>query len=180
MSTTYLLLIFCQSVIALVFALSGIGKAKDVAAFQEAIDDFKLLPQKWSKSVAWLFLIGEFVVVVSMVLVANLLPIGFLLATLLLITFSSALTIALWRKQKIVCNCFGQTEKRISGYDVIRNVIFILCALLGFFLSWILNSPSENLDFVSVIWVGLIGAIFVTFITNLNEIVTLYQQPPIK
>ena len=57
------LLIFCRLAIGIMFAYSFLMKVRDVVAFAQSITNFRLLPLRWSKWLARLFLVGELAVV---------------------------------------------------------------------------------------------------------------------
>jgi uncharacterized membrane protein YphA (DoxX/SURF4 family) len=169
------MLTFCRIVIALVFALSASGKVLDMPAFQESIADFRLLPRRWSKVVAWAFLGAEFVIALLMAVGGGALLTGFLLASGLLVTFSAALVVALRRNAEVTCNCFGRTERRISFYDVVRNALLVLCSLAGAW--WALAGSPQNLAAVEAVLIGLMAVCFVVLTTNLRDIVETLRQP---
>jgi hypothetical protein len=172
-------LTFCRVVIALAFAVSSTGKARNLAAFQQAIINFGILPLTWGAKVAWPFLIGEITVVILVVLGETFMQLGFLLATFLLTIFSAVLIIALLRKKQIACNCFGYTDKRISWYDLVRNGSFIVCSVLGLSLCWSASGMSNKLNWGDFILAGLPAISFVIMQINLAEIVQLYRRPEV-
>ncbi len=174
---TAFIVAFCQIVIAFLFVLSFVGKLRAVAAFQTAVTNFKILPPEWSKIAAWTFLFGELAVIVLITLGGNMLLIGFLAASALLVIFSVALGVTLIRRLKIQCNCFGQQERLISPYDLVRNGVFIICSFIGIVLLRIGGYQMVVLSFTDKVLAGLIGIAFVMVFTNLSEIVQLYNQP---
>src|SRR5690348_3348391 len=121
------LLAFCRVVIGLVFAISSLGKARDLAQFQEAIAGFRLLSRRMSNLAAFLFLGGECTVVALMVIGGPFLFPGFALAILLLLLFCTALASVLIRRIQTACNCFGSTRKPVTRVDIWRNLGFLLC-----------------------------------------------------
>ncbi|MFZ6026976.1 MAG: MauE/DoxX family redox-associated membrane protein [Chloroflexota bacterium] len=124
-------LTFCRCVIGIAFAWSFMGKLRDVPPFVTAIERFRLLPKALHKAAAWVFLIGELAVVLSMLLGGRFLTWGFLLAVLLLLAFCAALVSVLWRKIDTSCNCFGASQKPVSPWDLVRNAGLIVCVLAG-------------------------------------------------
>jgi hypothetical protein len=129
------LLAFSRIALGLLFAYSFVTKARDVTQFAETIGRFDLLPRRWSKTVALLFLGGEAAVVILIIAGGRLLPLAFALAGLLLAVFSLALLLALRRGIETACNCFGASEKPLTYYDVGRNAGFIACSVLGWWLA---------------------------------------------
>jgi len=172
------LLMVCRITIALLFFSSFGRKVLAPGDFAVTVGDFKLLPRRWSKTVAWLFLISEIATAVLMALGGGLLSLGFLLASVLLAVFSAALGTALLRKIQMSCNCFGRTERRISRYDVARNGCFILCSLIGL---WMARYALQALSGNEIILLALMSAVFLMIATNLEDIVeTLHRPFPVR
>jgi uncharacterized membrane protein YphA (DoxX/SURF4 family) len=171
------ILTFFRMTIALVFALSASGKARNIRAFQEAVFDFRLLPPRWSKAAAWVFLFLEFATVLLIVVGGSFLLAGFALAAGLLMVFSLALLVALRRNPRIVCNCFGRTERRISSYDVARNALLLLCALGGVWVLTLNGESLQTLSGVSIVATGLMVACFTVLVTNLRDVVETLRKP---
>ena len=167
-------LMFCRIAIALAFVIAVIGKAQDITAFQEAIMDFQLLAPNWSKAVAWVLLGAETCDVLLVSIGGSLLLPGFLLAALLLLTFAVALVLVLLNKRRISCNCFGRSQRRISPYDVVRNVLLIICSLGGV---WTLVETQQIPPAIDSLLMGLIAACFVILVTNIADVVETLRHP---
>ena len=149
------LLTFYRLVIGLAFALSFVGKVRDVGQFAATIGRFELLPQRWTKTAALLFLGGEAAVVILIIAGGRLLPLAFGLATLLLLLFTLALLSALRRGIETSCNCFGDGDKPLTYYDVGRNAGFIGCGLLGWWLAAQVPSAPAAQNWLVLAWEGL-------------------------
>ena len=167
-------LTFCRIAIAIMFALAWMGKIRNITTFQEAISDFRLLPENWSKVVARISISLELVTIVFMIIGKNLLLVGFLLAIGLLTTFSIALVTTLLRKMKVICNCFGLTENPISPYDIVRNLLFILCSAVGI---WTFFIPLQNISISEVILTGFISLHYVILVVNIGDVVETLRRP---
>ena len=102
---------------------------------------------------------------------------GFLLAVFLLTTFSIALGIAVIRRLRVPCNCFGREEKPISPYDLVRNAGFIICSLTGLVVLWTGAGPVVAPDLETAVLIALVAAVFVMILTNLSDIIQLYNLP---
>ncbi|MBV9791119.1 MAG: hypothetical protein JOZ51_23185 [Chloroflexi bacterium] len=168
------LLLFCRIALALIFAVSALGKARDVAAFREAIADFKLLPAGLVSAAAWGFLVGEVAVVLLMLAGGALLGLGFVLAIVLLALFAVALLLVLQRRIKVTCNCFGRSEQHVSPYDVLRNLLLIGCSLLGLAL---VAETGATINSAEVVLIALMAAAFTLCVTNLADIAETLRQP---
>ena len=173
MLATYALL-FCRIAIILVFTLSFVGKVRDITAFREAVTDFRLLPESWSRTLAWTFPGAELAVVLLVMGGGSGLLLGFLLAAAWLMVFSLALVIVLGRNSRVTCNCFGGTVRRISPYDVARNTILLLCSLIG--MRALIGSAQNSTGLENVL-IGLMAGSFVVLLINLADIAETLRQP---
>jgi uncharacterized membrane protein YphA (DoxX/SURF4 family) len=170
------MLAFCRVVIGLVFVVSSVSKALNIAQFRQTISNFHILPGRLSGVAAMLFLCGEFVVVVCVLIGGSLLAIGFSLAIFLLLLFCIALVSVLARGIHTTCNCFGPSAKQVSHVDVWRNVGFILCTLGGYgALAWT-KSTQGNPGLLEWGLTGLGAVVFVVIWIQLGEIVQLFRQ----
>lgn len=160
--------------IILLFFFSSGRKILAPGNFTVTIGDFKLFPRRWSKTVAWLFLLSEIATVVLVAIGGSLLSPGFLLAIVLLAVFSVALVTALAREIEVSCNCFGRTERRISRYDVVRNGCFILCGLIGL---WMMRYALQGLAGSEIMLLACMSAVFLMIVTNLEDIVETLRRP---
>ncbi len=170
------LLAFCRVVIGLVFAISSIRKMLHFSVFEQTIIRFRLLPARWSRKVALLFLACEFAVVALTLAGGRFLRFGFELAAFLLLIFGAALVSVLARDIRSSCNCFGSTERPVSPSDVWRNVGFILCALFG--LVALTTSHRRDVGMGIAGWgmAGIAAAVFVMVWIQIGEIVQLFRQ----
>ena len=170
------MLAFCRVVIGLVFVVSSVGKVLHISQFRQAISNFHILPGRLSGAAAMLFLCGEFVVVVFVLIGGPLLPFGFALAIFLLLLFCIALVSVLVRRIRTSCNCFGPGAKQVSRSDVWRNIGFMLCALGGWGgLVWTKDTQG-NLGLLEWVLTGLGAGAFVVIWIQLGEIAQLFHQ----
>ena len=164
------MLVFCQVVVGCVFALSAVGKVRDMSVFEESIKGFQLLPESIVKPVAITFVVSEIAVVVLLMIGGVVLPWGFVLAALLLALFSGALFSVLQRKLEVSCGCFGASEQQVSYYDIVRNSGFIVCAIGGVWLATTTALPGWE----TFLLAGSAIA-FVLIWTHLRDIVGVLQ-----
>jgi len=80
----------------------------------------------------------------------------------------------LMRKRRVVCNCFGHSERRISPYDVLRNILLTACSLSGI---WALVEPQQGLPATDTMLMGLMAACCVALVTNIADVVETLRQP---
>jgi hypothetical protein len=167
-------LIFVRISIALLFIVSAAGKIVALREFEAAIEDFRLLPRQWARAAALTFVGGEVAVALLVGLGGPLLPLGLLLAIVLLAVFSFAIVSVLYRRIDAHCNCFGANDHRVSRYDVARNLILILCCAAGL---WLLGSAQAGVTLAGVVLIALTGIAFVLFVVNLRDVSETVRRP---
>jgi uncharacterized membrane protein YphA (DoxX/SURF4 family) len=170
------LLVFCRVAIGLVFLISTLGKARDLAGFQQTIRTFNLLPRRLSGPAALLFVCSEAIVVILIALGGVLLLPGFLLALGLLLLFCVALASVLARNIQTSCHCFGASKTPVSSLELWRNVGFILCALGGCLALLWAKDTAPSLSLPEWFLPGLAAALFVLLWSQLGEIAQLFRQ----
>lgn len=168
------LIVFSRLVIGITFAMSVVGKLRDFSAFKASVENFRLLPKALVLPVAILGILFEITVILFIVLGNQFLLIGFGIALMLLLIFTIALISLLIRNIKVSCNCFGKTKDPVSGYDVVRNIVFIACALAGLFAS--IQAVATNMTYVEIGMLMLFAFIFTLLNINLSQIAALFKQ----
>ena len=171
------LLLFSAVTTTLAFTLSSAGKATNLAAFEQAVRDLRLVPPRLTKPVALTVLAAEIAVVILIVLGGivpgtALLRAGFLLALGLLVLFTAVLISALARRLATSCACFGSTTKPVSGWDVVRNGGLLLCAGAGY---WSAGAPLAVLPLAEWGLVAVVAVIFVLIGVQLGEIAQVFK-----
>ncbi len=170
------MLAFCRMVTGLVFAFSSISKARDLSQFTATIANFRLLPRSLHAPAAFLFLGGEFAVAVLTALGGQALPLGFGLASVLLLLFCGALASVLARGLHTSCNCFGASKRPVTSADIWRNLGLLLCAAGGWSAFLWTRGTRESLGAVEWLLVMLGSLAFVLIWTQLGEIAQLFRQ----
>ena len=171
------LLLFSALTTALAFALSSAGKATNLAAFQRAISDLRLVPQRLTRPIALGVLAAE-IIVVTLIVLGGLVPgtallrAGFLLALGLLVLFTAVLISTLARRLATSCACFGSTTKPVSGWDVVRNGGLLLCTGAGY---WSAGGPPAALPLAEWGLVAVVAVIFMLIWVQLAEIAQLFK-----
>ncbi|GAB4108585.1 MAG: hypothetical protein OHK0022_60200 [Roseiflexaceae bacterium] len=165
---------FAQLVIGLVFALSAVGKLRNIRQFARTITAFQVFPSYLSMPFAVIMLLSEIAVVVLVLMGGNLLISGFLLAALLLTAFALALASALVRRIQTSCNCFGTTTKPISSLDLWRNGGLVVCALLG---AGAANLPASQAALGPIEWavLALAAVLFLSIWLQLDQLARLFS-----
>lgn len=169
-------LTFCRVVTGLVFLISGVSKVAHLPQFKQAIINFQILPRKLSGIAALLFLASEFGVVALIGAGGSFLLPGFLLAALLLTVFCGALASVLVRKLGTSCNCFGPSDKPVTGFDVLRNGGLIICALMGMGILFKTKQTGYSLSILEWILVGAGATVFLLIWMKLGDVIHLLSQ----
>ena len=170
------ILVFCRIFIGLVFGYSLLRKVMNIPAFEQTITQFRILPRKFSRIAALLFLSSEFVVTVLLIVGGSFLRLGFFLSIFLLLLFCSALISLLHRNMRSSCNCFGPTQKPVSAIEVWRNIGLILCAIIGCGVLAASNNGQGHPGLIEWGSIGLGVAVCVMIWIQLGEIVYIFHQ----
>jgi hypothetical protein len=165
-------LMFCRWSIGLTFAVSAFGKARELRAFELAVVDLAGVPAGRARPVALATLLAEVLVVLAVAVGGPALPVGFGLAAGLLLLFSFVLARALRRRTAVSCNCFGASERPISGYDLVRNGALLACCVAGLAL---VDRPAPAA--AVIVLLALMAGCFMLIVTNAEDIVDLLRKP---
>jgi hypothetical protein len=168
-------LTFCRWAIGITFAVSAIGKAASITSFRAAVADFGVLPARLTDPVARATVLAEGVVVALVAAGDGWVSAGFVAALVLLTGFSAVLVLALRRKAAVSCNCFGSSERPISWYDVLRNAGLAVCCVAGLWSDRAATGPHPTPALVLAL--GLMAAVFMVIVSNLEDIVELLRKP---
>jgi hypothetical protein len=148
-----------------VFASAVAGKVSSVRGFEDFRDSIVLLirPGRWAgraaealaNGLALAVVLAEVVAVVLLV-VPGMRPAGYVLSGLLLAVFAAGIVVAMRSKRRIRCRCFGSGGSVLGRQHLIRNVVLIMIAALG----WAVaptpgGAPQEVL--VALVAGGLLG-----------------------
>lgn len=169
-----------QIVLVFLFSTALFQKLRDHRAFEQSVAGFAIVPTTWVAPLARLFLGGEGLVVLFLVLgllgggwprVA-----GLFLAAFLLFLFSGALLSVLARGLAVPCSCFGaQHEHPVSHFDVIRNAGLCVCAVLALVPTFTTTSLISYPASITVLS-ALSAATFVVLWTHLDVIAMAFSR----
>ncbi len=115
--------------LAAVFAGSAIGKLRDLTAFRDAVENYRIVP-RWSAAfVAGIIPLAEIAGAIG-VLAGPTREVSALFLLGLLAVFTAAIGVNLARgRRDIHCGCFGTAlGQRLSGWLLVRNAAFIAFA----------------------------------------------------
>jgi len=171
------LLTFFRFVIGFVFAISLIGKVRDIPAFTQAITNFRFFPQSFSKPLAYLFLLGELSTVIAMAIGEKLILWGFLLAALMFLSFTIALSSVILRKIKTPCNCFGPDQREVNFGHILRSLGFMVCGVGGVIISTLSGNFLNPLNLVDIFLMGVFAFVFSLIWMQVGDILQLLTSP---
>lgn len=160
--------------LAVTFAASAFGKARDRRAFAAAVEDFAIVPRQWSSATAVAVIASEMTVVVALALGGPVLVVGFLGAGALLLAFTYALTVALRHHDVVACNCFGTATARLSRLDLARNALLLSASVAG--AATASGSPGRA-DGPTTVVIVLAGVGAAMVVANLADVVRTLIHP---
>jgi len=157
-------LVFNRAFLGTTFALSFFAKARHFASFVATLHAFRLLPTPVVKPAAALILAAELAI---LLLLGSelLLPVGFTIAFWLLLLFTGALAVVLYRGEAASCNCFGATETPISMTDLVRNGGLLLVTGLG----WLAAASTVSPGWDERLLLALMGIVYGLLWSHLSE-----------
>jgi len=121
----------CQIGIGLVFAVAGLAKIGNPAAFADDIHNFRMVPVALENLVALALPWIEIVAAVALVLGVRARPAAVLAAGLMAV-FTLAVIVAMGRGLDIECGCFGTSDgARVGLRKIAENVGLLVMALVG-------------------------------------------------
>lgn len=129
-------------ILGCVFLVSSWGKFLSFPSLTSEVLDYRLLPEKQSRVVAYSLPFVELALAVFIIVGFGLLPVS-LLILFLLATFTSAIAINLIQGRRFECHCFGSNSAMIGPTTLVRNALLMGLAF------WLLLHSSLTLSFNS-------------------------------
>lgn len=122
----------CRLFVLIALLAAAIGKTANFRRFRDSLDDaFPVLRRDGAMLVAAAILIGEWSAALLMLAGGASSRVGLLLASGLFVFLTAVVAMVLAKGLSVRCNCFGASQRRISGYDLARNLLFIAAACFG-------------------------------------------------
>jgi methylamine dehydrogenase accessory protein MauD len=127
-----LIILFARLMLAIAFAVAGFLKYRDQSSFVKAVIEFGA-PRRSARLLASLLPALEIVTAILLV-IGDPFHTGSISAVLLLIVFTLAVAISLFRGLRPHCRCFGQVSSKPIGWaTVVRNLLLLGLAAVCFF-----------------------------------------------
>ncbi|MEU6427173.1 MauE/DoxX family redox-associated membrane protein [Microbispora sp. NPDC046973] len=161
------LIVGCRTLLALLFLASATGKLRGADAYRDFVAATgRLAPRFLPTRRAAVAVVATEIAIVALVAVPATAAAGFLLAAGLLTAFTLAILAALRRDERAPCACFGRSRRRLGRGHVVRNLLLLVVAGLGFAGSAIPvfpAGPAETAGVLTAVTAGAVGALLVSF-----------------
>ncbi|MDQ5824000.1 MAG: hypothetical protein M3441_07275 [Chloroflexota bacterium] len=167
--------LYCRAILCLAFLFSFLGKARHIPTFSRTITTFDVLPTRYSRILAVLFLGAEGATVVLILLGGGLSQLGLALGAGLLLIFSLAIASVLVRRVDTSCNCFGVSDEQISAHHIWRNTFLFACSIVALTLSFTNHAAPATLNPADWLLISMSAIISLAVVTNLQQIIRIVQ-----
>lgn len=126
----------CSILLSVLFTLSGLPKLRRIHRFVDGINEYRIIPQRLARPVAWVAVGAE--LLGASLLWTPWVRFGASVLLVLIVSYSLAVAINLYRKADIKCHCFEQLrDSRLSPVTLIR-----LLLLLSFTVTCFVTPPT--------------------------------------
>jgi hypothetical protein len=167
-------IVFCRWVLLITFGWSVWGKIQDIPAFSRTIQSFQVIPKQFIRPASFACILAEGLVTGFMLVGGPFLLPGFVIAAGLFFVFGVALFSVTHRKIKTSCNCFGFSKNEVAIYEILRDGIFLLCAVSGGIVLVAFNPPVSILGLGDWSVCGMAGLFFVFLLVQARKIIWLF------
>ncbi len=164
------LVVFCT------LFLASVGKALTFADFRQNLIESFNVPAKLAGLSASLIVGVELLLAMVVLFHHGLTWWGMLVSGVLFILFSVLIAAMLLKDNIVRCNCFGNTEQRISVFDLFRNALLVMASIYYLF-----QAPlNATLPFNHQLLLLGCAFILIQIIIHLPDIKILIMQPFLK
>lgn len=154
---------------ALLLLAAAFGKGRSFSLFRDNLVSSFAVSAKLSPFLAAFLLLLEFSLGAWLLLIAA--PAAAVMGLVLLL-FSVFSLVLLWRyllDGNVKCSCFGEQNRPVSAFDLVRNLLILLTASLYFFAPATLLPPTSLL-----FWLVLaVAAVWVQVLVHCHDILSL-------
>lgn len=158
------IVVAAQFLLATVFVVSAVAKARDGRAFRRFVAALALPPRLSTVAV-----VGTELVAAGLLIAPASAPAGFVLALALLAAFSAALGAGLRRRTPVSCGCFGSSSAPLGRMDLLRNGLLAVVAVAGLAGSAVTTPAPLGSAAVATGALGLAGAIMIVRLDDLRK-----------
>ncbi len=169
----------CRLFVLVVMLAAAGSKTMDFVRFRSSLAEaFPILAIKRGAGAAIAaatIVIGEWSAASLMLLGGRPSRIGIMMALCLLLSLTVVVALSIFQGRSIRCNCFGESDRRVSKYDLMRNVLFIVIATIGLLgaSSNELSGTFGSLALQSYLPLTAAAGLFFLLSTNIHHIAAL-------
>ncbi|WP_021591173.1 MauE/DoxX family redox-associated membrane protein [Actinomadura welshii] len=167
----------CRCMVGLVFAASVLGKLRGRESHARFVAAAGRLGPGWVLSRIPAPVVAGGVIAAEAAVLVLLVPpgtawIGFALAGLLAMAFAVAVLAALRRGDRAPCQCFGGSDRPVSGVHLVRNGVLAAAAALGTTAGAVAAGPLEPAGGVIA---AVAGAVVAAFVVTADDLAGLFR-----
>lgn len=168
----------CRWFVLLALLAAAAGKSFRFARFRESLDTgFPMLGRVGATTIAAIILCGEWLAGGLILAGGALSRIGLLLALALFVSLTLVVVTVVTRGLSVRCNCFGASQQRITGFDLVRNLLFITAAGVALQAAPVtaVIDPMGGLPLVAVMVIVAIALMCLHLSLHLRDLAQLMQ-----
>jgi hypothetical protein len=162
----------CRLMLAIVFALAAVGKARGRKPFEDFIQTLKNfgLPRALAGApLAATLILAE---AASALLLLVGMGAGYVLALLLLVGFTLGIAWVTFQGKKVACRCFGASNAPVSAAHLVRNGLLLTITVVA-----ALSHQAAPGGLGMSVIAGTVGALAGIFVTRWDDLVFLFRGP---
>ena len=161
---------FCRLYVATILAIAAFGKALNFFTFQNNLTESFSVSARFTKPLASLLVSLELILAVILFLNTPLVKVAMYVAMLMFIGFTLVLGYYLIQDKLVRCNCFGQSNDKVTYLDLFRNGLIIVAGIIY------LSGPGFGITLPSIVLLAGAACIATTLTVHLKEIVLLSKR----
>lgn len=156
--------------IGMLLLAAAYGKLRHLAEFRRNLVGSFGVPERFSSATAAVIIGAESLVAAIILGWAS--PAGMWLALTMFAGFTAVLSYKFVIHSVVRCNCFGESGRPVSGYDLLRNVLVILACM-----TWLLISVPAMPPLHTSVLAAALASVFCVIAMDFHEIVILLVEP---
>jgi len=172
------LLIACRTLLLGVFLAALAGKVRRRAAYDGFVTSLRalnVLPPRLAGVAAAVVTAAEAAIVVLLIVPVTG-PAGFLLAAVLLTTFTSGIAVAVRRGTTAPCACFGVSVTPLGRVHVVRNLLLLAVAGAGLAFA----DAGGGTEFAGVVLAVAAALVTLVPVLRLDDLTALFSRAPAR
>lgn len=162
-------LVLIQWFVIFILLRAAWGKLVALNDFKSNLEESFRFSGKISRVIAPTLVVYEITLFILIISKTNYSYISMLVALFTFFIFTLVLCYRWVQDSRVRCNCFGNEDRTVSIFDLIRNIIIIL--LIGLYLIW--GPPEHDLHLGSLFLLALLGLILSTVVIRFHDIAML-------